>query len=109
MSNISFDLSGKIDPDTVDVLREIKEVADSLNIAFFVVGATARDLILQHCYNVKPHRATMDVYIGVDVVDWNQSTNCQNLSLQRESLLMQKKRKGSYTTRDLLISSPLLL
>jgi predicted nucleotidyltransferase len=72
MSNISFDLSGKIDSDTIDVLQAIKEAADSLSIAFFVVGAAARDIILEHCYNVKPHRATLDVDLGVEVADWDQ-------------------------------------
>ncbi len=72
MSNISFNLSGKIDSDTIDVLLAIKEVADSLGIAFFVVGASARDIILQHCYNATPHRATKDVDIGVEVADWDQ-------------------------------------
>jgi predicted nucleotidyltransferase len=72
MSNISFDLSGKIDSDTIDVLQAIKEAADSLSITFFVVGAAARDIILEHCYNVKPHRATLDVGLGVEVADWDQ-------------------------------------
>lgn len=72
MKNISFDLSGKIDPDTIDVLLAIKEAADSLSIAFFVVGAAARDMILEHCYNVTPHRATLDIDLGVDVADWDQ-------------------------------------
>lgn len=38
MNNISIDISGRIDPDRVSVLRSIKEVADSLGIHFFVVG-----------------------------------------------------------------------
>ncbi len=33
MSNISFNLSGKLDQDTIDVLLAIKEAADSLGIA----------------------------------------------------------------------------
>lgn len=72
MSNISFNLSGKIDQDRINVLLAIKEAADSLGIAFFVVGASARDIILQYCYNATPHRATKDVDIGVEVADWDQ-------------------------------------
>jgi len=72
MKNISFNISGKIDQDTIDVLRALKEAADSLNIAFFIVGATARDIILQHCYNVIPRRMSLDVDIGVKVADWDQ-------------------------------------
>ncbi|MBC8413575.1 nucleotidyl transferase AbiEii/AbiGii toxin family protein [bacterium] len=75
MSKILFNLSGKIDTDTVDVLRNLKEVADSLSIPFFVVGATARDFILEHCYGISPRRMTIDVDIGVEVADWDQYNN----------------------------------
>jgi len=75
MKNTSFDLSGKIDAETVSVLRAIKDVADSLKIPFFVVGAAARDIILRYCCNVTPHRATMDIDIAVEVENWTQFVN----------------------------------
>ena len=37
MSNILFDLSGKIDQQTVDALSLVNSIADSLSIPFFVV------------------------------------------------------------------------
>jgi predicted nucleotidyltransferase len=72
MSNILFDLSGKINPLYVDALSAIKEVADSLNIPFFVVGASARDIILEHCHHIKSPRITRDIDLGVEVADWDQ-------------------------------------
>jgi len=39
MNNILIDISGKIDPERVSVLRGIKEIAEELDIPFFVVGA----------------------------------------------------------------------
>lgn len=73
MSNILFDLSGKInDPAHIDALYAIKKEADSLNIPFFVVGASARDYILAHCYNMKSLRMTTDIDLGVEVADWEQ-------------------------------------
>lgn len=74
MSNISFDLSGKIDRQTVEALSAIKKAADSLNIRFFVIGATARDIILKHCYGIEPPRMTRDVDLGVEVADWDEFT-----------------------------------
>jgi predicted nucleotidyltransferase len=56
MSNILFDLSGKIEQAKTDVLYIVKRIADSLNIPFFVVGASARDFILKHCYGIEPPR-----------------------------------------------------
>lgn len=72
MSNILFDLSGKIEQKTVDALSAVKRIADSLKISFFVVGASARDFILKHCYGIEPPRMTMDIDLGVEVGSWEQ-------------------------------------
>jgi predicted nucleotidyltransferase len=72
MSKILFDLSGKIDQQTVETLSIMKKVADSLSIPFFVVGASARDFILEHCYGIKSRRMTKDIDLGVEVADWEQ-------------------------------------
>lgn len=72
MSKILFDLSGKINQKTVESLSAVKSVADSLKISFFVVGASARDFILEHCYGIKPRRMTKDIDLGVEVASWEQ-------------------------------------
>jgi len=72
MQDILFNLSGKIDPQTVEALLAIKKEADTLNIAFFVVGAFARDIILKHCYGINPHRMTGDIDLGINVANWEQ-------------------------------------
>ena len=46
MKNISFNLSGKIDPLLVDVISLIDQEAAGLGIPFFIVGAMARDIVL---------------------------------------------------------------
>jgi predicted nucleotidyltransferase len=72
MKNILIDLSGKISETSVSILREIEEVSTRLDIPFFVVGATARDIILEHQFNIKPGRATIDIDIGVLIAGWDQ-------------------------------------
>ena len=72
MKNISQDLSGKISETTVSILREIEKVAAKLKFSFFIVGATARDIILEHQYDIKAARATLDIDIGVLVAGWDQ-------------------------------------
>jgi predicted nucleotidyltransferase len=72
MNNILFNLSGKIEKPIVNALYTLKKVADSLNIPFFVVGASARDLILKHCYGIEPPRKTGDIDLGVEVANWQQ-------------------------------------
>jgi predicted nucleotidyltransferase len=72
MNNILFNLSGKIEKPIVEALYTLKNVADSLNIPFFVVGASARDIILKHCYGIEPSRKTGDIDLGVEVANWEQ-------------------------------------
>ncbi len=72
MNNISFDLSGKIEPGYLDVISHVTQVADALGIPFFLVGATARDFILDYCYGIKTTRMTHDIDLGVEISNWEQ-------------------------------------
>ncbi len=72
MSENSLDISRKIDDKIINVLEVINSVALSLDIPFFVVGATARDFMLEHCHNIKAFRATLDIDLGVRVPSWRQ-------------------------------------
>lgn len=72
MKSILTDLSGKISETSVSILREIEKVTTRLNTPFFVVGATARDIILEYQFDIKPGRATIDIDIGVLVAGWDQ-------------------------------------
>ncbi len=67
-----YDISGKVDPQFIDALLEVKNVADTLDIPFFVVGAIARDLILEHCHSIKSLRITQDIDLGVKIPDWEK-------------------------------------
>ncbi|MET0072246.1 MAG: nucleotidyl transferase AbiEii/AbiGii toxin family protein [Candidatus Thiodiazotropha sp.] len=72
MSASSLDLSGKIDPQLVEVFEVIAGVAAARNIRYFVVGATARDMILGHGHGIAIKRATADIDLGVEVADWEE-------------------------------------
>jgi predicted nucleotidyltransferase len=72
MTNISYNLSGRIDPILVEVLRVIHDEASIRGMLFFVVGATARDILLNHCHAIINNRMTHDLDIGVEVAGWNE-------------------------------------
>lgn len=72
MTNISHNLVGKIDRKTVAILTEIDKCARRLEIPFFMVGAFARDILLQHAYGIHTPRATLDIDFGVFITDWDQ-------------------------------------
>jgi len=94
MKNTLMDLSGKISETTVSILIEIERIAAKLDFPFFVVGATARDFILEHKYDIKSSRATVDIDIGVIVSGWDQFELLKEefLSLSEFSLSKQKQR-----------------
>jgi predicted nucleotidyltransferase len=70
-----LDLSGKIDRLLVDLFENIAKAAENISAPFFVVGATARDIILKYGYGIETIRATNDIDIGVEVSDWDQYNN----------------------------------
>ncbi len=73
MTSTSMDISDKInDPIIVELLTQISLISIEHAIPFFVVGATARDLILWYGFNIRPGRATRDIDIGVSVSSWEQ-------------------------------------
>ncbi|MBU2598165.1 MAG: nucleotidyl transferase AbiEii/AbiGii toxin family protein [Actinobacteria bacterium] len=105
MKNILFDISGKIEKiglNKVNALYEVKKVADSLKIPFFVVGASARDFILEHCYNIKSPRMTEDIDLGVEVADWDKFNKLSEtlLSTGKFSKAPEKQR---FLFRDVFI------
>ena len=92
MKNILEDLSEKIDKTSVSILREIEEVTTRLDVPFFVVGATARDIILEHQFDIKSGRATIDIDIGVFISGWDQFEALQD-ELIRSSRFSPSRQK----------------
>ena len=94
MTNILFNLSGKIEKPTVDTLYLLKGIADSFGIPFFVVGAFARDLILKHRYGIEPRRMTTDIDLGVEVASWEQFKKLKEslIATGQFSLTSEKQR-----------------
>ncbi len=103
MSNILFDLSGKIDQQAVETLRIVKKVADSLHISFFVVGASARDFILEHCYGIKPPRMTKDIDLGVEVADWEQFNQLKASLIETGKFSPDEKEPQRFLSNSVIV------
>ena len=59
-----------VDPPIVAVLGAVHAAATALNVDYFLVGATARDVLLTHVFGRPPGRATRDVDFALAVADW---------------------------------------
>jgi predicted nucleotidyltransferase len=72
MTQKLLDLSGKIKSPILEILEAISNITASLDIPFFVIGATVRDFILHYGYSVKIIRATEAIDVGVMVEGWSK-------------------------------------
>jgi len=61
-----------LDPLTLDVLRRVDRVAKEFPLDYFVVGATARDILLTGVFGLDTGRRTQDLDLGVAVEGWPQ-------------------------------------
>jgi len=107
MNNILIDISGKIDPEEVSILRSIKEVAEEFNIPFFVVGAFARDVIFEHIHRIPAPRKTEDIDLGVEVANWEEFGRLIGALIERELITATKSpqrfiAKTSATVVDII-------
>lgn len=73
MANISKDISGKIEKPIVDALATLSGIALRLEIPFFLLGATARDIFFSAIFDLPAQRATLDVDIGIKARSWEDA------------------------------------
>ena len=78
MRRTLLNISGKLDPFTVAIYEQIATLAESQKIQFFIIRATARDLILRHGYGIEARRATKDIDLAVHVASWDEFQALKN-------------------------------
>jgi len=61
-----------VDPLTIEVLRALEATAKEVGLAYFIAGATARDILLSNVYGFEVDRATMDLDVAIVVKSWSQ-------------------------------------
>ncbi len=71
MISTSKDISNKLAKPIVDALIDITIVAGNLNLPFFLVGASARDIVFSEIFEVRTNRATLDIDLGIRVDSWD--------------------------------------
>jgi len=60
-----------LDGITQTILRQFDDACRTLDIDYFLIGATARDIILTHVFGATIYRATRDLDFAVAVPDWS--------------------------------------
>ncbi len=93
MTNLFIDISEKIDKDHIEVIAAIKEAADSMNISFFIIGASARDYIFEHFYGIRCLRKTNDIDIGISVSTWDRFEKLKKILLNEKEFSKTKLKQ----------------
>ena len=72
MTSILLNLSPKIDSLFLTIFESLDTAASAVGIPYFIVGATARDMILSMGYGIEISRATADIDLGINVSSWDE-------------------------------------
>lgn len=83
----------KIDQGILTVIRKVDEIARTCNTAYFLAGATAREIILRHVFGRPPGRRTLDVDFGIAVRDWEQFENLKSALIKNADFMQHPKQK----------------
>lgn len=57
---------------TLAVLEALQKITNAYALDYFVIGATARDILMTHVFGIDTGRATRDVDFAIALEDWNQ-------------------------------------
>ena len=61
-----------LNPVTFIVLKTLHEIAARGAASYFLIGATARDILMTHVFGIDAGRATRDVDFAIALEDWSQ-------------------------------------
>lgn len=79
-----------------DLLKELNDFFDSLGINFYVIGATARDIILSNLHDLVPERKTADLDVAIAISDWNQFESIEKNLPRKEGFEKSKEQKQRF-------------
>jgi predicted nucleotidyltransferase len=72
MMNTSKDISEKIDQSLIVVIESVNAIMSDLGIPFFIIGASARDIVFSAMFDIPTRRATRDVDFAIRVPSWDK-------------------------------------
>ncbi len=100
MKNTLLNISAKIDDSLVKIYELIVEVAHNNQIKFFVIGATARDMVFEYGHDIKAPRATRDIDLAVQVATWAEFQNLKNALIATGQFSSSKMEQRLFYQND---------
>lgn len=79
-----------------DLLKELNRFFSVINVDFYVIGATARDIILSNLHHLVSDRKTDDLDIAIAISDWEQFQSIEENLPKREQFAKSKEQKQRF-------------
>ena len=81
------------------LLEQLSEYFDSIQTKFYIIGATARDMIMD-AHGEKSGRATRDLDIAIAIPDWAKYGKIETELTNLEGFVKDKKQKQRFIYND---------
>lgn len=100
---MSYNISSESlnNPLLFELLEKLTAFFNSINSEFYIIGATARDIIISGIHNQEVRRKTADLDIAIAIPDWSRFQEISDAIEQIEGFNKSKKQKQRfYYKRD---------
>ena len=87
-------------PELKEILQVLNAFFQSKKIDFYIVGATARDILLTNLYGLIPERKTMDIDIAIAISNWEEFEIIERELPQREYFEKDSHQKQRFIYKE---------
>lgn len=84
-----------------ELLYELSNFFSSMGIEFYIIGATARDIILSNLHDLVPERKTVDLDIAIAISGWSQFGIIEEKLSKTERFKKNKDQKQRFIYKDI--------
>jgi predicted nucleotidyltransferase len=86
-----------------DLLKELNSFFGNVNVDFYVIGATARDIILSNLHDLVPDRKTDDLDIAIAITDWNQFQSIEETLPKKDGFTKSEEQKQRFIYKGVYV------
>lgn len=86
-----------------DLLKELNGFFGGINVDFYVIGATARDIILSNLHDLIPERKTDDLDIAIAISDWSQFQSIEENLPKIEGFAKSREQKQRFIYKGIYV------
>jgi predicted nucleotidyltransferase len=103
MNNILKKKWNNFSPSDVELFKLINEVASANNCSYFLIGAKARDILLEYFGKNEAQRATLDTDIAICCKNWDEFYKIKNSFIHTNDFIADNKHEHRLVSQNLVI------